>query len=235
MKRGAVVLAAVIAVLIALGATWSCASWSDTEVDAAELDEPVEVVVLIHGLGRTHMSMMPMAWWLEDQGYEVVNWGYSSTCCSAEELGEQLAADLAEIESSDPQRIHFVGHSLGNIIVQSALEHRSPANTGRVVMLAPPNQGSESADRYVDVAGWVLEPLEDLTTDDESTVRRLSPELDDFDVGVIAGQYDGKVSVEESHHDAEDAHEIVPARHTFIMNQPDARDLIASFLKTGMF
>ncbi len=202
-----------------------------------QIDESVpehELVVVLHGMGRTSMAMYAVQWELEQAGYKVLNWGYSSTCCTIEELGEELAQELAEYDKFEPKRIHFVGHSLGNIIARWVVTNDPPEQTGKMVMLAPPNQGSTSADRHAPWTGWLLEPIEELMTEEESTVQNLES-IEDRPVGVIAGEHDGKVSVEESKLDEQDDHQVVPAHHTFIMNRSDVREKIVSFLEDGEF
>jgi hypothetical protein len=105
---------------------------------------------------------------------------------------------------------------------------------GRVVMLAPPNQGSKSADFYSPVAGWLLEPMDELRTDASSTVCRL-PEIRGFEVGVIAALDDGKVQVTETHVAGEHAHVVVEGNHTFIMRRDDVHRLTIQFLREGRF
>jgi pimeloyl-ACP methyl ester carboxylesterase len=195
---------------------------------------PGELVVLVHGLGRTPISMLPLEWALEGAGYDVLNWGYSSVCCEVPVLARQLAAKLDEEVDTAAPRIHFVGHSLGNIIVRSMLATDPPKNVGRVVMLAPPNRGSAAATRYEPLFGWLLKPLADLTTDRTSRILalRLPPTVE---VGVIAGEHDGKVSVAESHLDGERDHVVVPSAHTFIMVRSDVHRLVTDFLRSGSF
>ncbi len=207
---------------------------SSTANTGATDSKESQMVVLIHGLGRTQFSMLALEWNLDRMGYQVLNWGYSSTCCTVDELGKELADELRAIEEPRPDQIHFVGHSLGNIITRWVLSNAPPPEPGRVVMLAPPNQGAEMADRYAEWLSWLLDPLDDLVTDDQSTVRTL-PQLEERDVGIIAGQYDGKVKVDETHLEAEDSHEVVSSAHTFIMNRPDVHSKIASFLEHGHF
>jgi len=194
-----------------------------------------ELVVLVHGMGRTSLSMLPLARMLEKQGYEVFNWGYSSLCCSIPELGERLGRDVKQRQGSTPRRVHFVGHSLGNIIVRSALTMSdAPADVGHVVMLAPPNQGSRAADRHTKLVGWLLRPIAELRTDSASTVRLL-PTLMNVPVGVIAGEYDGKVGVKETHLAEESAHVVVPATHSFLMFRGDVQRLVVGFLRDASF
>jgi triacylglycerol lipase len=193
-----------------------------------------ELVVLVHGMGRTPLSMSLLARDLKHAGYRVLNWGYSSTCCTVGELGDQLH-DAVVAGSGDTERVHFVGHSLGNIIIRAVLSRHDPLPAvGRVVMLAPPNQGSRSADRYARWLGDVLKPLPELTTDTASTVRRL-PLPAVVQVGVIAGEYDGKVTIDETRLDGSEAHATVPGAHTFIMVRPDTRRLVLAFLRYGYF
>jgi pimeloyl-ACP methyl ester carboxylesterase len=193
-----------------------------------------ELVVLVHGLGRTRLSMVPLAWALEREGYEVLNWGYSSYTRSIPQLGRQLADELESRGGARPERVHFVGHSLGNIIVRWVLANDPPEGVGRVVMLAPPNQGSHSADRYAPWLGWLLKPLPELRTGAEGIAGAL-PLPAGVEVGVIAGRYDGKVTVEETRLPGAAASIVIPAAHTFIMNRRDVRRLIDAFLEEGRF
>jgi triacylglycerol lipase len=213
--------------------TMGCASANEPRPDVRVQHQ--EVVILVHGLGRTEFSMMSMGRALERQGYHVINWGYSSTCCSLAEIGAELADDVRRLEASGPSRIHFVGHSLGNIIVRWVLTHEPPVHSGRVVMLAPPNQGSKVADRYAEPFGWLVMPLDDLMTERTSTVRTLDDEAVDREIGIIAGAYDGKVTVEETRWKKAKAHVIVPAAHTFIMNRLDVQTMAIAFLRYGRF
>lgn len=192
-----------------------------------------ELVVVVHGLGRSRASMAPMARTLERAGYRVVNWGYSARDGGVPEIGAALAA-RARREARSAPRVHFVAHSLGNVLVRWTLAHDPPPRPGRVVMLAPPNRGSASADRWTPWLGWFLRPLPDLRTDSASAVRRLPAEAL-VEVGVIAGRYDAKVSVEETRLPGARAHAVVPAAHTWIMNRADVRRMTVRFLRTGRF
>ena len=190
-------------------------------------------VILIHGLGRSEASLLAMQFALEREGFTVSNWGYSSICCTIEEIGQEFADYLADFQEEDFSEIHFVGHSMGNILVQWAMTHRDLDLTGRFVMLAPPNQGSESADRYTDWFEWLLPPLPDLQSQN-SLATELSG-IKDYEVGIIAGRFDGKVTPEEAQGIGEKDYREVNAAHTFIMNRPDVHNLTVYFLRNGTF
>lgn len=228
LVRGAVVGLAAMGML--LGFRGSLTGQSATE---PVLVDPTELVVLVHGMGRTPISMLPLELHLEDVGYRVMNFGYSSYGPDVSTIGQNLAAALAEELSARPAtRVHFVGHSLGNIIVRWTLAYQPPeAELGRFLMLAPPNRGSSAADRMAPFVGWLLTPIRELRTT-ESTVRALPP-LDGIDFAIVAGKDDGKVSVAETCLQGASDHVVVPSAHTFIMLPPSIHLLIDHFLATG--
>lgn len=196
---------------------------------------PRELVVLVHGMGRSTFSMRPLADALEAEGYEVLRFGYSSYCCSIPELGAQLREAMDAGMRDEITKVHFVGHSLGNILVRWVLTRDTlPPRVGRVVMLAPPNQGAEAADRFASVAGWFLRPIDELRTDSVSTVQRLPP-VSGVEIGVISARDDRTVKLTETHLDEESAHIVVGGGHTFIIRREDVFQRVSEFLRTGRF
>jgi len=194
-----------------------------------------ELVVVLHGMGRTARSMRPIEDALKAAGFDVLNIGYSSYCCSIPELGEAVRRELDAKRKPEHQRVHFVGHSLGNIIARWVVSQpEPPAGVARLVMLAPPNQGSRMADRFAPMVGWLLEPIDELRTDSTATVRQLSP-LSGVEIGVIAGRDDSTVRLEETHVSGETAHIVVKGNHTFIMREREVQQLTVEFLRTGRF
>lgn len=192
-----------------------------------------ETVFLLHGLGRTPVSMMHLARRLDRAGYRPIVFGYWSTAGDIHQIARRLGERVRAAGRTAP-RIHFVAHSLGNIIIRSMLHHDAPEKVGRIVMLAPPNQGSRKADRYTPWIGWLTPHIQHLRTAEDSTARTLRLP-DGVEVGIVAGARDGKVSVAESRLDGARDHAVVPCTHSFIMHRTDVHRLVVEFLRDGRF
>jgi pimeloyl-ACP methyl ester carboxylesterase len=208
-----------------------------------------ECVILLHGLARTAASMQPLEQMLESAGYHVVNRGYPSRKETVDLLAMQaVEAALAECQAG--ARVHFVTHSLGGILVRAYLHTKRINRLGRVVMLAPPNQGSEVVDTLRSVPGFsvVNGPAGlELGTDADSVPARLGPV--DFELGVVAGTRsvnlllslllpnpdDGKVSVESARVAGMADFVTVPSPHPFIMRSKLVHAHILHFLGHGRF
>lgn len=212
-------------------------------------------VVLLHGLLRSASSMHLMTETLQSEGFVVVNRDYPSRQGGVSELANSVVtAGVAECRASGAGQIHLVGHSLGGILVRQWLAV-TPASERtdiqRLVMLAPPNQGSEVVDVYRRVPflfEWMNGPsILELGTDANSISRRLGPVP--VETGIIAGTRtvnwilsqslpnpdDGKVSVASTRVQGMCAHLALPVSHPMIMKHPIAIAETAHFLRHGRF
>jgi len=208
-----------------------------------------DCVILIHGLGRTPLSMMGLEWTLERAGYQVVNLRYPSRRFTVEQLADDYL-DKAIAAQNQIGRIHFVTHSLGGIVLRDYLAGHAMTNLGRVVMLAPPNHGSEMADLLKKSAAgrWILGPAGcELGTGAAGLPERLGPAR--YPLGVIAadsalhrwffrlfsGPNDGKVSVQSAQLDGMADFLVVPGSHTWIMWRSGVLRHVLDFLEKGCF
>ena len=109
-----------------------------------------ERVVLLHGLGRTRRSMRRLRIALRAAGYQPLSWGYHSRRHRIAEHVAHFRGRLEELAGAE-EPVHFVGHSLGALIIRGALPEPSesaPFPLGRIVMIAPPNHGADVAERF---------------------------------------------------------------------------------------
>jgi len=208
-----------------------------------------ECVVLLHGLARTSDSMSMLESELKKVGYRVANLDYPSRQKSIEELAEPTINEGLAACTGSPT-VHFVTHSLGGILIRYYLEHHSIQQLGYVVMLAPPNKGSQVVDNWQNVPGYqaLNGPAGlQLGTRDNSIPNQLGPV--DFPVGIIAGNRtlnpilslslpnpdDGKVSVESTKVDGMTDFIEVPHTHIFMMRSEQVIEQVIHFLQHGQF
>lgn len=214
--------------------------------DAAQRGDR-ELVVLLHGLFRTRSAMQPMADYLRAEGYHVVNFGYASTRETIERQAQALSSVLSHLAGY--RRVHFVGHSLGSLVVRQWLKtvpDEPDPPIGRVVMLAPPNNGSQLAVRlrrnpvFLLALGTAGQEIAEW-----STLEKTLGTPKDF--GVIAGDCsllgnplldesgDLVVTLEETRLPGMKDFVCVDATHTFLMRNPEVKRITLSFLRDGSF
>ncbi len=212
---------------------------------------PADQVILIHGLARSAKTMEPMAKALQQAGHKTMILDYPSRHKTIPALvDEHLAPAVLACQKNGAQTIHFVTHSMGGILVRDYLSRHKLPELGRVVMLAPPNQGSEVVDRIGDWRAFkaVNGPAgEHLGTAKTSAPKALGPVT--YPVGIIAGDRsinpinsrmiegadDGKVSIENTKVEGMTDHIVIHRTHPMIMKGKDAIALTLRFIQKGTF
>lgn len=207
-----------------------------------------DCVIFVHGLGRTHKSLGLISYQISRLGFHVVNKSYPSRHDTIESLTEKYIPKWVT-SCEGKERIHFVTHSMGGIMVRYYLEKIArPENLGHVVMMAPPNHGSPLVNQFGSLSSYILGPAnEQLGTGPDSLPNQLGPA--DYSLGIIAGSEtanpishlsfsepnDGKVTVESSKLEGMAAHIVLPYSHTFMMNQHEVINSVIYFLFKGVF
>ena len=207
-------------------------------------------IILAHGLGRTPASMAILANRLEEAGFRVVRFGYPSRSEPIETLVDRLRDEVERCCGDDPRRVHFVTHSMGGVLVRSYLSEQPEPHEGRVVMLSPPNQGSEIVDAFADsdlLRSFLGPAGSRLGTTPDGIASQLPPVR--FSLGIITGSLsmnpigswlipgpdDGTVGVERANIEGSSSFLVLPATHTFIMNRRDVAEEVVHFLRHGRF
>lgn len=196
-----------------------------------------KAVVLIHGLGRSQHSLRTLSKVFKADGYEVVDFNYASTRCKIEHHAAALKRLLESLKSFE--RISFVTHSLGGIVLRQALSETQHMNVDRAVLLTAPNQGSKVARMLTEngVMDAIFGPaLRQLANPDLgksfplqitfATVAGTANWLP-----FLKGVNDGLVTVEEAQLDGAREHVIFKASHAFVMNNKHVIAFTREFLE----
>ena len=211
-----------------------------------------ENVILLHGLCRNSRSWTKMDRALTQAGYTVWNVGYPSRTAPIHILADEaIGPAITNCLQAGATKIDFVTHSMGGILVRSYLARHQVPELGRVVMLNPPNQGSEIVDKLGSLAlfRWITGPAGDeLGTGTNSTPNQLGPAK--FPVGIIAGDRsinwinslfflpgrdDGKVTVARAKLAGMSDFKVLHVAHSFVTYNPEVIRLTIQFLQTGKF
>ena len=208
-----------------------------------------ECVILLHGLARSSASMNTLERSLIADHYKVVNYDYPSTQEEIAPLAnDAIPSALEQCDKADS--VHFITHSMGAILVRQFLHHKTIANLGHVIMLGPPNQGSEVVDKLRDVPGFqaLNGPAGlQLGTAQDSLPNRLGAV--NYSVGVIAGNQsinlvlstlipgpdDGKVAIEKTKVEGMSDHITLATSHPFMMKNEGVIEQAKYFLRHGSF
>lgn len=207
-----------------------------------------EMVVLLHGLGRTNAAMWLLTARMENAGYHVHRVGYSSINVSPDDMLKNITQQIDQCCKNHSQNVHFVGHSLGGLMTRAYLQNNKVPKLGKVVLLGTPNQGTKVADHFSE--SWLMQCLgptvKALGTGEDSFVKTLK--LPNYQVGIIAGEYknesneaiipgkdDGLVSVESTKIDNMADFILIETGHSMMRYNSEVAEQTIEFIKNGLF
>jgi len=209
-----------------------------------------ESVILLHGLGDVKLSMLKLENALKDEGYTTKNIGYSTTGETIESLAEKELSEVVErYKKIGFRKIHFVTHSMGGLIVRYYLQDHTLPTGSRIVMLSPPNHGSEVADHFLESKFYKLivgDVGQELATDSNilSELKPIVPEIgiiagnkssNKYFSKIIPGEDDGRVAVDNTKLTEMKDFIVVPSTHLTIKYNNEVLKQTAYFLKNGKF
>ena len=243
MKRFMLVFAGLLAIAVLV---ISVVDWNPMRTHE---DASGETVVLLHGLGRSNLVTKTMAKRLFDAGYNVKQVGYQSLFGDTpdevvKDITQQINACCSDLKTP----VHFVGHSLGGLLVRAYLGENTVPNLGRVVLLGSPNKGTPIVDSLKD--DWLMEVAGEMAralgTDDSSGfLGSLKPPT--YTLGIIAGvadagrseeipgDDDGLVPLESTKVEGMTDFIVLPVSHADMREDEKTFAQLLNFLKEGQF
>lgn len=203
-------------------------------------------VILVHGLWMSGFELGVLKHRLEATGgLRAIPFSYHSLSGCMSDHAQSL---LQFARAHPAERLHFVGHSLGGIVILRALQLAEDLPPGRAVLLGTPLQGSRAAQGVSrlpfgkTILGMaVQEECIDYTPREWNGSR---------EVGVIAGSmglglgrlfanlntdHDGTVLVEETKLPGAKDHLVLQTSHTAMLFSAEVAEQTACFLKEGRF
>lgn len=208
-------------------------------------------VLLLHGTARRASSLNRMERALWAAGYATLNLDYPARKAALAIIAGAIASEV-EAFAQNLDRLHIVTHSMGGLVARALITRHRPPNLGRVVMLAPPNGGSEVADALRDVRVFrrFFGPSgQQLGTHRSAALKRLLGPVD-YPLGIIAGDVslypiesllwlkgpnDGRVSVARTEVAGMSDHLTLHATHAMMMWNPRVIRETLAFLRHGRF
>jgi pimeloyl-ACP methyl ester carboxylesterase len=243
---------------LAVGTFEECCS----KLESIRLEQNLEpmrgkAVLLLHGLAAPAWSMQLLARHLHKHaGFEVFVVEYASLRSSIDDQARSLARIINHLDGIS--EIHLVGHSMGNIVIRRYLAgDKNPLDSwqpdrriARIVMIAPPNHGSSTAERLSDNSVFKAvfgESGRQLGVEWDDLEKRLA--TPDVEFGIIAGGWgnpiglnpflpgddDGRITVATTRLAGATDFIVVPQVHEFIAHDPRVLDYTLKFLTNGYF
>ena len=207
-----------------------------------------DFVYILHGLGQGKWSMKLLALRLEKAGFIIKRIGYKSINQTPQDLLHNVTKQINSSLPDSSYTVHFVGHSLGGLMIRTYLDSNNVANLGRVVLIGTPNRGTPLVDKYRD--SWLMKLLgpmpRALGTNENSFPNSIG--IPYYPVGIIAGkmeiinnekiipdQDDGIVPLESTKLEQMTDIIIIKTNHAFLSKSRTVSEQTVAFLRNGYF
>lgn len=209
-----------------------------------------DAVIVIHGFARRARSMNKIAKKIHQSGYEVRNVDYDSIHQSIDEIKEEVFTKFDQyIADSQSREIHFIGHSLGGLLVRAYLDQTTVKNLGSVVLMGAPNKGSQLVNQYEDkwYFSWLGPAVFELKVGGSQFLKELkapyykvgviagSKPYSKFSAGMLEGDHDGLVTVESTKLKGMHDFIVIDVNHSRMKRDPRVIEQVIYFLKHGQF
>ena len=209
------------------------------------------LVVLIHGYNKDESDMVHLRTNLTDLGYDCIVINLPTRFGTIDDCNQVLHSKLSKMlpTMTEQLKVHFVGHSMGGLIIRSYLANNSFPNLGRCVLIAPPNKGTKLADlahKFFPPVSKVFKPLSSLKTNSTQISKPINSPCPE--IGVIAGnksnlllgillpnENDGRVEVDSTKLEGMKDFIVKRYGHKEIHHKYDIAILIDNFLRNGSF
>ena len=210
-----------------------------------------ETVVVLHGISKDNRITYLLSKRLSEAGFEIYNISYPYKNETIQDISDFLHKKIIDLGIDKKEKINFVGHSMGGLIIRNYIHKYHPKNLHRVVMVATPNHGSELADKLQNwkIYKWKFGTVsaKQLGTD-QFNLKNAFGNVN-YELGIIAGKTwwnpifsyilpgedDGIVSVESTKLDGMKEHIILNFPHTTGIMKKSVANNVIKFLKNGTF
>jgi pimeloyl-ACP methyl ester carboxylesterase len=203
-------------------------------------------IIIVHGLWMTGLELSVLQHRLHaEYGFEVSMYSYPSITGT---MAEHVAGLHAFAVTQECERLHFIGHSLGGIVILKMLETNNDLPPGRVVCLGTPMQGSAAVDGF---ARWPFARAALGAAICDEVLSKKPRRWDGRrDVGIIAGSLsvgmgrlfadfqepsDGTLLVSETRLEGAKEHIVIPVSHTGMVFSAEVARQLSEFLRNGHF
>lgn len=208
-------------------------------------------IVLLHGIARRSSSLATLEAALQAEGYRTLNLDYPARSQCIADIVALMREPVTSFCEDLDGRLHFVTHSMGGLVARAYINRHRPERLGHIVMLAPPNEGSEIADTlgnnllfraFFGPAGSELgtvrpDALCEILGDVDYPLGVIAGDRSFYPIGslMLPGANDGRVSVERTKVAGMADHITIHATHPLIMRNREAIAQTLHFLKHGRF